>query len=223
MRFFPALKIGAMGAAICLCMSGQTTPGKDAHAESKGKPPRATAADYQAHGQAGALTVAGEFSGHWVPVEPGPLSTEDYVVVEVGLFGAPGARIRLSAEDFSLRLNGRKTALPSRQASLLFASLKDPDWVPPEAAESKSSKGGGLNVGGDQSRSNEPPPPVKVPFELKRAMTQRVEKAALPEGDRPLPVAGLLFFQWSGNDKGIHSVQLIYDGPAGKATLERHP
>jgi len=50
-----------------------------------------------------------------------------------------------------------------------------------------------------------------------------VQKAAFPEGDRTVPVAGLLFFQYSGKAKSIRSVELIYNGPAGKATLELQP
>jgi hypothetical protein len=81
-----------------------------------------------------------------------------------------------------------------------------------------------LSTGGnDQSNSNEPPPPVKIPIELQRAMAQRVQKAALPEGDRTLPQAGLIFFEYHGGDKGIHSVELIYSGPAGKVTLALQP
>jgi len=54
-------------------------------------------------------------------------------------------------------------------------------------------------------------------------LTNLVQKAALPEGDRTLPVAGLLFFQYSGKAKNIRSVDLIYNGPAGKATLKLQP
>jgi hypothetical protein len=54
-------------------------------------------------------------------------------------------------------------------------------------------------------------------------MAQRVQKATLPEGDRTLPVAGLIYFQYRGGAKGIHSVELIYDGAAGKATLALQP
>ena len=82
-----------------------------------------------------------------------------------------------------------------------------------------------MNTGGngDQGGSNEPPPPVKIPIEVQRAMAQRVQKATLPEGDRTLPVAGLIYFQYRGKTQGIHSVELIYDGPAGKATLALQP
>jgi hypothetical protein len=54
-------------------------------------------------------------------------------------------------------------------------------------------------------------------------MAQRVQKATLPEGDRPLPQAGLVFFPYRGGAKGIHSVELTYDGPAGKVTLALQP
>jgi len=49
-------------------------------------------------------------------------------------------------------------------------------------------------------------------------MQQRVQKAALPEGDRPLPQAGLLFFEHRGETKKIKSLDLIYSGPTGKTT-----
>jgi hypothetical protein len=54
-------------------------------------------------------------------------------------------------------------------------------------------------------------------------MEVRVEKAALPEGDRALPEAGLIFFQYRGKENGINSVELIYTGPAGKAIVPLHP
>jgi len=58
---------------------------------------------------------------------------------------------------------------------------------------------------------------------VERKMELRVQKAAVPEGDRPLPVAGLIFFSYSGKTKGIHSMDLIYSGPAGKATIPMQP
>ena len=60
-------------------------------------------------------------------------------------------------------------------------------------------------------------------FPERRAMEQKVQKATLPEGDRALPVAGLIFFQYGGKTKGIKSLELIYSGPAGKATLTLQP
>ncbi|MFN0166649.1 MAG: hypothetical protein ACKV22_09480 [Bryobacteraceae bacterium] len=223
MRLSPTLRISVLSTAIFLCIHGQNTQNKDAQFEAKGMPPRATPADYQAHAQAGAVTVAAEFTGHSVPTLQGPLSTEEYVVVETGLFGSAGAPIKLSSGDFSLRINGKKTPLPSQPFGLVVGSLKDPEWEPPvpAAPKSKTSLGGG--GGGAQGEADAPPAPVQIPIGVQRAMAQRVQKAALPEGDRTLPQAGLIFFQYRGKTESIRSIELIYAGPAGKATLTLQP
>ncbi len=224
MRLSAPLTIGVLRAAICLYGQGQDTPAIGAPIESKGLPPRATPADYQAQTKAGTVTIAAEFAGHSVPTAQGPLTTEDFVVVEMGLFGAPDARMKISADDFSLRINEKKAALPTRPFGMVLSSVKDPEWQPPEQeAKSKSKTGLSSGGNGDQADPNAPPPPVKIPIEVQRAMAQRVQKATLPEGDRTLPVAGLIYFQYRGKTQGIHSVELIYDGPAGKATLALQP
>ena len=216
MQLYSAFRIGVLIGAIGLCVQGQDT-------QSKGMPPRASAADYQAQAQAGTLTIAAEFKGHSVPTLQGALSTEDYVVIETGLFGSPGARILLSSGDFSLRINGKKTPLPSQPYGLVAGSVKDPEWEPPAppASKSKTSLGGGGR--GEQGEANAPPAPVQIPLAEKRAMAQRVQKASLPEGDRALPLAGLIFFQYRGKTESIRSIELIYAGPAGKATLALQP
>jgi len=218
MQFSPTSRTCILIAAITVCLTGQTSSTN----EARGMPPRATPADYQAHAQVGALTLAAEFRGHSVPTTEGPLSTEDYVVVEIGFFGPAEARGAISAADFTLRVNDKKP-LPSQPYGLVIGSVKDPEWVPPEqpAAKSKTSLGGG-GGGGGQADSG-PPPPVKIPLPVMRAMAQRVQKAALPEGDRVLPQAGLIFFQYRGKIQGIRSLELLYAGPAGKATLALQP
>jgi hypothetical protein len=96
--------------------------------EVKGMPPRVAPTEYQAHVAAGPLTIAADFEGHSVATPEATYTTEEYVVVEVGMFGAPGARALLSKADFSLRINGKKTAAPSQPYELVFKSLKDPEW-----------------------------------------------------------------------------------------------
>lgn len=210
-------RIAVLVLSIGVCVLGQNPPGREAATEAKGIPPRATPADYEAHAQAGNVTLAAEFTGHSLPTAEGPLTSEDYVGVETALFGPPGAQLKISASDFSLNVNGRKTPLPSQPFVVMMRSLRDPEWVPPDqpASKSKSSIGGS----GQERESSGPPPPVKIPESLQRAMVQRLRKASLPEGDRPLPQAGLIFFQYRGN-KNLDAVELIYDGPAGKATLK---
>ena len=219
MRLSHAMKTGLFLVALCLCVHGQSN-------ETKGLPPRNTPADYQAQAKAGTVTLAAEFAGHSVPTAQETFSTEDYVVVETGLFGPQEARLTLSMDDFSLRINGKKMAVPSQPFALILKSLKDPDWVPPDAGEPKSKSKGGLTGGGggDKGGGDDPPPaPAKMPLELQRAMAQKVQKAVLPEGDRALPVAGLLFFPYRGKTDSIRSMELIYAGRAGKATLALQP
>jgi len=217
MRLSPALRIGVLIAAIGLCAAAQSTQSTDAPNEAKGMPPRAAPADYQAHAAAGTVTVAAEFTGHSIPTPQGTLTTEDYVAVETGLFGAPGSRIKLSAGDFTLRINGKKTPLPSLPYGLVVGNVKDPEWEPPVPASSKTKTS--INGKGDDA----PPAPVKIPIEVQRAMAQRVQKASLPVGDRAVPLAGLLFFQYGGRTKSIRSLELIYAGPEGDVTLDLQP
>jgi hypothetical protein len=214
------LVAGALATALCLYP--QTAPNKDVHSgEPQGIPPRAAPGDYQAHAQAGSVTVAAEFIGHFVPTSQGTLTTDDFVVVEAGLFGEPEARLKLSSEDFSLRINGRKMPLPSRPYGMVTGSLKDPDLEPPASSSSKPKTS--IGGGGGQGDSDTPPAPVHIPIEVQRAMAQRVQKASLAEGDRSLPQAGLIFFPYKGKGKDIRSIELLYNGPAGQATLPLQP
>jgi hypothetical protein len=208
--------------ALCLCAQGQTPPSKAAPSnEAKGMVPRGGPADYQAQAKAGKVTIGAEFMRHGIPTPQGPLTTEDYVVVEAGLFGGPGERTTLSINDFSLRINGKKTPLQSQPYGTVLSSVKDPEWEPPEPPSTKKS--GGLSTGGGGGQGDPPPSPPKMPIAEQHAMQLKVQKGALPEGDRALPQAGLLFFSYRGKSQSIHSVELIYDGPAGKATLDLQP
>jgi hypothetical protein len=230
MRFLWALSSGTLIAALCLC-------GYRAHAQEaapaapqvvkeqvkkEGMPPRATPGDYQAQAKAATVTIAAEFKGHFVPTPDGLLSTDDYVVVEVALFGPADARLKLSFEDFSLRLNGKKTPEPSQSDVVVFKSVKDPEWEPPDKDKeekagktSMSSGGGGRGAPADAG----PPPVVHPPLPLQRSWEHRVEKVSLMEGERPLPQAGLIFFRYGGKTKNLRSIELIYNGAGGKAIL----
>jgi hypothetical protein len=225
MRHFPAFVTASLITALCVCAPGQNTPSKDPQVnETKGIPPRATPADYQAHAAAGTVTVAAEFIGHSVPTPDGPTyTTEDYVAVETGLYGPSGARLKISSDDFSLRVSVKKTtSLPSQPFGMVFRSLKDPEWDDSVAVEAKSKSNTSISTGG-KNGEKEPVAPVHMPLDLQRAMQQRVQKAALPEGDRALPRAGLIFFPYRGKTKNIRSMELVYAGPAGTATLTLQP
>lgn len=196
--------------------------------EQQGLPARATPGDYQVQAKAGNITIAAEFTGHGIPTGGSdPLTSEDYIAVEVGLFGPAGAKLTLSASDFSLRINGNKKPMPSQPWALVAKNVKDPNWVSPEAASAEPKSKGGVTGGaggggaaGSQRAPGDPPPsPPKVPIETLRVWQQGVRRAALALGERPLPQAGLLFFQHRGKAENLRSVELVYEGPAGTATL----
>lgn len=210
-------------AAVCLFAQPQTPPAVTSDAqpiETRGMPARATPGDYQAHAQAGPVTIGAEFMQHSVPTPGLLLATEDYVVVEAGVFGPPGARTTLNPSDFSLRINGKKN-LQSEAYVNVFKSLKDPEWEPDVPVDKASKTSIGTN--GSGKNGNDPPVVPKPPFKLQREWNLKMQKLAFPEGDRPLPQAGLLFFHYTGKASGIHSIELTYTGPSGKATLELNP
>src|ERR1035438_3313971 len=113
---------------------------KEAQAkEALGMPPRTAATEYLAHTQIGPISIGAEFMGHSIPTPQANYSSEDYVLVEIGMFGPPDARLRMSVNDFSLRINGKKSPLASQHYELSFHSLKDPEWEPPNVEKSKTS------------------------------------------------------------------------------------
>jgi hypothetical protein len=208
------------------CLPAQEPSAPDQNAKDtlpKGMPPRAAPSEYQAQGKAGTVTIGAEFAGHSVPTLDHTYSSEDYIVVEAALFGPPDARTTLARTDFSLRINGKKIASPSEPYELVFHSLKDPEWIPPESKEEKQSSTSINGGGANGAPASAPPPPPKMPFPLRRAMEQHVQRAAMQEGDRPLPQAGLLFFLYRGRAESIKSIDLIYSGAAGTTTLTLEP
>jgi hypothetical protein len=217
------LLAGLLAATILLSAQESAAPQDAKELGQRGMPPRATPGDYQVQGKAGNVTIGAEFMGHAVPTPESTFESDDYVVVEVGLFGSAGTHTTLARGDFSLRINGKKSALPSEPLELVYHSLKDPQWQPPVDPDAKSSKGGGLTTGDGGGGDKVPPLPPKMPFELRRAMNLKVDRTRMEEGERPLPQAGLLFFSYRGKREGIRSLELIYSGAAGSATLDLAP
>jgi hypothetical protein len=220
-----ALLILALVAAFGSLAQSQTEPKKEPPtpilvSEIKGTPPRTAPSDYQFQTKIGSVTLAADFDGHAVPTLEAAYSSEEYIVVELAFFGDPNARLKLSIEDFSLKINERKAPYTSQPFGYVARSLKDPEWQPPDQDKEKEKSKTSINGsgGGDSSA-----PPPKMPLELRRVMELRVHQSVLPEGDRALPVAGLIFFQYRGKEQNIKSMELVYNGPAGTATLPMHP
>jgi len=209
------------GAFVCvLCLYAQDAPSPASQAprpeppKAEGIPPRTAPTDYQAHGQAGPLSIGAEFTGHEVATPESVLHADDYVAVEVGIYGPPGAHATISTANFTLRVNGKKP-LPAQPYGLVVGNLKDPELMP--TAEEQKSK---TTVGssGTQTDSS-PPPPYRVPDALKHEYFQRLQKLSLPEGDRALPQAGLIYFTYHGKTDKIDSLKLTFADAGGHVTL----
>jgi hypothetical protein len=52
---------------------------------------------------------------------------------------------------------------------------------------------------------------------------EQIERAGLPEGERVLPAAGLLFFPYRGKPGSVKTLELEYEGEAGRVTLKLLP
>ena len=209
----------ASSALLATFLLGAQTPD-----QQQGLPARATPAEYQVHAKVGNIVIAAEFTGHGIPTAgQEPLSSEDHIGVEIGLFGPADAKLVISATDFSLRINGKKLTSPAQPWSLVAKNVKDPNWVSPEAVNAEPKSKGGLSSsgGGNNGRSAGDPPPLppKVPIDVLRGWQQSVRRTALSLGERPLPQAGLVFFQHRGKTENLRSIELVYEGPAGSATL----
>jgi hypothetical protein len=229
MRTTCILTISALAAALGLSAQEDDKPGHPpippppaVHVldTAEGLAPRMSPRDYITMGKAGDVVIGAEFDRHAVPARELTLNTEDFVVVEVGLYGPPGAKLNISLDDFSLRINGKKNVLHSQPYGRVLGSIKDPQWAPPDQAKEKSKTS--LGTGGGQDAGS-PPPVFHPPFELQRAWNVHTQKATLPLGERPLPQAGLLFFQYRGKADNLDSVDLYYDGAAGRVTIPLRP
>jgi hypothetical protein len=201
---------------------------------AQGTTPKQTESEYPVRAPVGSLTLAAEYLVHAIPAPEGGYFTNDYLVVEVAFFGPRLARVKMSADQFTLRINGQKTPLMTQAPGMVGASLKYPDW---EQRPTLTATAGPIILGrpdpverfpGDPNARRGPAPP-RVPEsenpsgqtkEPPMPMEERIQRAALPEGEHAAPAGGLLFFPFKGKTKRIRALELLYNGPAGKASLK---
>ena len=223
-----SVRTGVCLAAV-LCLFSQenpTAPVKEKEA-AQGLPPHVTPLEYGSKAKiagAGGYVMGADFHGHAVPTTLSALNSDDYVSVEVGLYGPVGAKLQIAISDFTLHVG--KKHLQSVPYGMLLTNIKDPDYDAPDAIEARKAKkegGGGTSIGSGGNQAPSTPPIIHIPLEKQRAMAQQVQRASIPLGERVLPVAGLIFFPYRGKTQNIDSIELIYNGPAGKVTLDLRP
>ena len=199
-----------------------------------------TAEDYPARMRVGEFTIAAENLGPSVPNASGGLYVDDYVVIEIAVFPAAGAkRAALSSGAFSLRINGAKGVIRPDSPDFVAAAIKYPNWERQREVVATAGMGNaGVILGrndpverfpGDRRPLEQrrpvpnPVPRVDSPVEQQKQqipVEEQVRSAALPEGvDIPVPVAGALYFHYTGKMKKVKSLELLYEGPLGAGSV----
>jgi hypothetical protein len=175
---------------------------------AQGTQPKASASDYPVHVQLDGVALAAKYLVHSVPTSGGTLTANSYLVVEVAFFGPPLGRIKLSASNFSLRVNGLSQVIPSQPSSMVSQSIRFPSAIvhtqQPTALSTESERGVAQRPGEDK-------------------VVYQVRIASLPDGEYTLPHAGLIYFLYNGRPAEIRSLDLLYDGPNGRSTLKLIP
>jgi hypothetical protein len=198
---------------------------------AQGTPPKTKPADYPVHVQMDTVTLAAEYLVHSLPTAKGTLVANDYLVVEVAFFGPSFSRLKMSPDNFQLRINGKGGPLSTEPAGMVSASIRNPSAHPHlETAASVGIGDGTVTVGprappsqfpGDgNDRTPTGQAPTLKTVEEENNIEYRVQNAELPQGEHSLPRSGLLYFFFRGKIKNVRTLDLFYEGSMGKATLK---
>lgn len=201
--------------------------------DAQGTAPKTKAADYPVRVQLDTVTLAAEYLVHSLPTPQGTLVANDYLVVEAAFFGPSFSRLRMSPDNFTLRINGKGT-LSTEPPGMVAGSIKFPSARPHLEGGASVGVGDGTVAVGPRAPPSQFPgdgndrtaagqPPTVNSVEQEYSLEVRVQNATLPEGEKSLPRSGLLYFFYRGKIKNIHSLDLLYDGAMGKATLKLLP
>ena len=202
-----------------------------------GQEPVRKLSDYPAQVKLGGVVLGVEKLGPAIPSPGGAYYADGYLVLEAAFFSeARDQRVAISHSHFSLRINGAKTVVPPDSPGAVAASIKYPDWE----RRSHLEVGGGVGDGsvvigrpqpvgrfpGDRrpvdGRVPNPVPPIENPTHGPAEaipVEEIVDRAALVEGERVLPLWGCLYFPYKGKLKSIRKLELVYAGPLGDAVL----
>jgi len=199
---------------LCLAAVAADTP--------KGTTPRATPDDYPAHAVHNGVAIGATI-----------LSMEDIrraftpdlnrccLVVEVALFPAKDATLKVSLDDFVLRVVGSEDVTRPESAEILAGRLQrqSETAAPPHPPEVHGSAGVtygtgpyGHSTGTEASVGvgvGAPPQPSHSESDSQRkAIQQELTAKALPEGNASAPIAGYVYF--SAERKKRFTYQLEY-------------
>ena len=197
----------------------------------EGTAPKPKPQDYGVHVQVADVSIGAEFHYRSFLAAGRSLFVDKHLVVEVALYGPKGKRLDVSAGQFSLRVNGKKRALLPQAPQVIAYAMKwgDSGLVVMGGMGNRRVILGGPEPGprfpGDPRPS--PSPPRAPEAEDRSGVNPRGEvdqgklmaEAALPHGDKLLPVSGYIYFRYNKKTKSIRKLVLLYQGPAGATSL----
>jgi hypothetical protein len=184
---------------------------------------RQKAADYPVSTTAGPVEIGAEYLIHAIPSQRGYYFAKHFLVVDVGVFPKTGAPLKVSANQFALRLNGAQLPLLAESPGAVAASLKYPDWGMPSGLSAAGGVGP-VVISSDPSPVGRFPgdPNAPAPAENdENGPDYQLSLIALPDAVSERPVRGCVFFQADIKAKKIKSLLFEWTGPAGEhATLK---
>lgn len=199
----------------------------------EGTAPKPKPRDYGVHVQVAEVTIGAEFEYRSFSAAGRSFFVDKHLVVEVALYGPKGKRLNVSAGQFSLRVNGKNRALLPQAPQVIAYATKweDSGLVVMGGMGNRRVILGGPEPGprfpGDPRRSRSPSPSSSPVPEDRTGVSPRGEvdqgklmaEAALPHGDKLLPVSGYIYFRYNKKTKSIKKLELLYQGPAGATSL----
>lgn len=203
-----------------------------------GTDPKPKASDYPVHTAVSNVSIGAEYLVRSFSGRNQTFFARDHLVVEIAVYPPSGQSLKVSSGQFTLRINKKDLILP-QAPEFLAAGFRYPDWEQRPSLEAIGGVGdAGVIIGRPESRERFPgdprpgqtrlPPPPRAPAPDDRSGLEKqpppradevVVEAALPEGEVSSPAAGYLYFPYKGKTKSIRSLELLYRGPSGAATL----
>lgn len=191
---------------------------------------KAKPADYEFSGDAGKLQIGAAYMGRSFSAGTKLHDAGNFIVIEVGVFAGKDFTGELSAGDFQLRIDDKKTVLLAAAPGLVANSLRNRDMDPQRR---RLVYGGG--VGDAQVMVGQPRPQARFPGDPRPGQQRpagmptttesdaqdwdAVIESAIPEGPLPSGRAGNLYFDFPGKMTKVKSLVLQYSGSGGKLEL----
>lgn len=191
--------------------------------------PRKSAQDYPAHAESAAVDLGAEYQVHSFSAGGQMYFTRDYLVFEAGVY--PKKLIELTGSSFELRVNKSKIPLEEASPEFVAAALRHPDAIPRSHLELGGGIGNaGVVIGAPTPTERFPgdpsvrPPLAQAPEDpdeaaaIRRAPQDPAELAlssALRRGEVTHPIAGNVYFYFSGNVRKLKNLSLILHTGSG--------